>query len=134
MLSLPTLAHPLSNADESPATKQTRHAMIPPTHDDSRIVLPSWAERRQSMTLGGCQWMIADNCCRKSSNRPLVAVVATGETVGVGQTEKNSVRAYVFRFALKLGHCSTHSACLKGANMRLMHRSKEHFYSITSSA
>jgi len=30
------------------------------------------------------------------------AVVATGETVGVGQTEKNSVRAYVFRFALKL--------------------------------
>jgi len=32
----------------------------------------------------------------------LVAVVATGETVGVGQTEKNSVRAYVFRFALKL--------------------------------
>ena len=31
------------------------------------------------------------------------AVVATGETVGVGQTEKNSVRAYVFRFALKLG-------------------------------
>jgi hypothetical protein len=99
MLSLPTLAHPLSNADESPATKQTRHAMIRPTHDDSRIVLPSWAERRQSMTLGGCQWMIADNCCRKSSNRQLVAVVATGETVGVGQTEKNSVRAYVFRFA-----------------------------------
>ncbi len=46
--------------------------------------------------------MIADNCCRKSSSRPLVAVVATGETVGVGQTEKNSVRAYVFRFALKL--------------------------------
>ena len=42
----------------------------------------------------------------------------------MGQTEKNSVRAYVFRFALKLGHCSTHSACLKGANCRLMHRSK----------
>jgi hypothetical protein len=34
----------------------------------------------------------------------------------VGQNEKNSVRAYVFRFALKLGHRSTHSACLKGAN------------------
>src|SRR5882724_7237612 len=31
------------------------------------------------------------------------------------QTRKNSVRAYVFRFALKLGHRSTHSACLKGA-------------------
>src|SRR5207244_3973996 len=30
MLSLPTLAHPLSNADESPAAKQTRHAIAPP--------------------------------------------------------------------------------------------------------
>src|SRR6266849_9879849 len=27
-----------------------------------------------------------------------------------GQTEKNSVRAYVFRFALELGHCSMQSA------------------------
>jgi hypothetical protein len=33
----------------------------------------------------------------------------------VGQTEKNSVRAYVFRFAPELGHCSAQSACLKGA-------------------
>jgi hypothetical protein len=32
-----------------------------------------------------------------------------------GQTEKNSVRAYVFRFALELGHRSTQSACLKRA-------------------
>src|SRR4030081_1622210 len=40
----------------------------------------------------------------------------------IGQTEKNSVRAYVFRFALELGHCSTQSACLKRANNRLMHR------------
>jgi hypothetical protein len=31
-----------------------------------------------------------------------------------GQTEKNSVRAYVFRFAPKLGHCSM-QACLIGA-------------------
>src|SRR5216684_3551025 len=31
---------------------------------------------------------------------------------------KNSVRAYVFRFALELGHCSMQSACLKGANRR----------------
>ncbi len=37
----------------------------------------------------------------------------------LGQTEKNSVRAYVFRFALKLGHCSMQSACLKGASNRL---------------
>jgi hypothetical protein len=35
--------------------------------------------------------------------------------VALGQTEKNSVRAYVFRFALKLGHCSIQSACLKRA-------------------
>jgi hypothetical protein len=41
-----------------------------------------------------------------------------------GQTEKNSVRAYVFRFTLELGHCSMHSACLKGAIFRRMHRSK----------
>ena len=36
----------------------------------------------------------------------------------MGQTEKNSVRAYVFRFALELGHCSTQSACLKGVESR----------------
>src|SRR5258708_7122872 len=35
---------------------------------------------------------------------------------GLGQTEKNSVRAYVFRFALEPGHCSMQSACLKRAN------------------
>src|SRR5271154_2902119 len=34
----------------------------------------------------------------------------------LGQTEKNSARAYVFRFALELGHCSIQSACLKRAN------------------
>src|SRR3982074_3101994 len=52
----------------------------------------------------------------------------------LGQTEKNSVRAYVFRFALELGHCSTQSACLKGANNGLMHRSKPCRHSIASSA
>jgi hypothetical protein len=36
-----------------------------------------------------------------------------------GQTEKNSVRAHVFRFALELGHCSTQLACLKRANFGL---------------
>ena len=35
----------------------------------------------------------------------------------LGQTEKNSVRANVFRFVPELGHCSAQSACLKGANM-----------------
>jgi predicted methyltransferase MtxX (methanogen marker protein 4) len=38
--------------------------------------------------------MIADNCCRKSSNRPVVAVVATGETVDVGRSRpKRAVAA-----------------------------------------
>jgi hypothetical protein len=34
---------------------------------------------------------------------------------GSDQTEKNSVRAFVFRLALELGHCSMQSACLKRA-------------------
>jgi hypothetical protein len=40
------------------------------------------------------------------------------------QTEKNSVRAYVFRFALELGHSSMQSSLRFCANKRLMHRSK----------
>ena len=40
------------------------------------------------MTLCGGQRMIADNCCRKSSNRRLAPVVATGETAGVGQKRR----------------------------------------------
>jgi hypothetical protein len=34
----------------------------------------------------------------------------------IGQTEKNSVRAYVFRFALELGHRSMQLACRKRAS------------------
>jgi hypothetical protein len=34
-----------------------------------------------------------------------------------GQTEKNSVRANVFRFALELGHRVMMSACLKRAKL-----------------
>src|ERR1700761_6206565 len=53
--------------------------------------------------------------------RPLTASSAKplathGRTIHLGQTEQNSVRAYVFRFALELGHCSIRSACLKRAN------------------
>ncbi len=40
------------------------------------------------MTLCGGQRMIADNCCRKSSNRRLAPVVATGEPAGVGQKRR----------------------------------------------
>ena len=45
----------------------------------------------------------------------IFAVELLSESV-VGQTEKNSVRAYVFRFALELGHCSVQSTCLKRTN------------------
>src|SRR5258707_9780232 len=48
---------------------------------------------------------------------PYSARTAFDTTSALGQTEKTSVRAYVFRFALELGHCSTQSACLKRANM-----------------
>jgi hypothetical protein len=33
-----------------------------------------------------------------------------GRTIHLGQSEKSSVRVYVFRFALELGHCSTQPA------------------------
>src|SRR6266403_4300548 len=52
----------------------------------------------------------------------------------MGQTEKNSVRAYVFRFTPELGHCSSQSACLKRATNGLMHCNIQDRYSITSSA
>ena len=56
--------------------------------------------------------------------RPLTAnptnLLAThGRTIHPGQTEKNSARAYVFRFALELGHFLDAAACLKGASNRL---------------
>jgi hypothetical protein len=47
---------------------------------------------------------------------------------GLGQTAKNSLRAYVFRFAPELGHCSTQSALRICAN-----RGSRGSYSITSS-
>ena len=52
--------------------------------------------------------------------------VALAMWSAVGQAEKNSLRAYVFRFALELGHCSTQSACLK--------RVRDRHYSIASAA
>src|SRR5271156_5855074 len=45
-------------------------------------------------------------------------------TSEMGQTAKNSQRAYVFRFAPELGHCATRSALRICARSRLMHRSK----------
>ena len=39
----------------------------------------------------------------------LIEVIGVRKTYphGLGQSEKTSVRVYIFRFALKLGHCST---------------------------
>src|SRR6266404_1772368 len=39
-----------------------------------------------------------------------------GALSDLGPNRKSSRRAYVFRFTLELGHCSTQSACLKRAN------------------
>jgi hypothetical protein len=46
----------------------------------------------------------------------------------MGQTEKNSVRAYVFRFTPELGHCSPQSACLKRAMCGRLRVSKSFFH------
>jgi hypothetical protein len=57
---------------------------------------------------------------KKPTRRPNPSPPARDRKMsGEGQTEKNSARAYVFRYALKLGHCSRQSACLKRANFRL---------------
>src|SRR5882757_5966768 len=40
----------------------------------------------------------------------------SGSMSELGQTEKNSLRADVFRVIPESGHCSMQSACLKGAN------------------
>jgi hypothetical protein len=44
--------------------------------------------------------------------------------ISVGQTEKNSMRANVFRFDPESGPCPIRSALRICANTRLMHRSK----------
>jgi hypothetical protein len=76
----------------------------------------------------------AHEVIERQARDPLLAILDDSGSRSVqGQTEKNSVRAYVFRFALELGHCSTQSACLKGAIIGLMHRSRI-YYSITWSA
>jgi hypothetical protein len=52
----------------------------------------------------------------RTATQSAMALLEPGRSSRSYQTEKNSVRAYVFRFALELGHCSTQSACLKCAN------------------
>src|SRR5260370_42612909 len=54
------------------------------------------------------------------------AMLALWLMTALGQTEKNSVRANVFRVAPDSGHCSMQSALRICANRRLIHRSKRH--------
>src|SRR5262249_25319221 len=87
MLSLPTLAHPLSKTNKRPASKQTRRdTVLPSSTMTTECTLLPWttsrAERWQPMLLGGYQQTIADKCCQMSSIRPLPTVVAAGETDG----------------------------------------------------
>ena len=46
----------------------------------------------------------------KMIRTPDLKIRSLGHTSGSGQTEKNSLRAYVFRFATELGHCPMQSA------------------------
>jgi hypothetical protein len=62
-----------------------------------------------------------------------MSVAVERESV-VGQTEKNSVRAYVFRVTPESGHCPMQSAYLKGAMKRTHAPQQTGRYSITSSA
>jgi hypothetical protein len=63
---------------------------------------------------------------RISQRRPK-PLAPHGRTIHSGQTEKNSVRAYVFGFALKLGHCSMQSACLNRAMCGRLQVGKDFF-------
>src|SRR5258708_36304264 len=49
-----------------------------------------------------------------------------GRTIHLGQTEKNSVRANVFRVAPDSGHCSMQSALRICGNRSLIHRCKRY--------
>jgi hypothetical protein len=93
----------------------------------SSAVASPWCKTRAMPPLVGFQ---TGQCCRGHFRKPRVETLTEihrqpysitrplrrALMSAWGQTEKNSVRAYVFRFALKLGHCSMHSACLKGAH------------------
>src|SRR5258706_6875616 len=56
----------------------------------------------------------------------LLAVIGVRKTFphGLGQKRKSSMRAHVFRFDTKCGHCATESACPFRATSGLMHCSK----------
>src|SRR3979490_2879875 len=59
-------------------------------------------------------------CTERSrlSGRRMKPLATHGRTIHSGQTEKNSLRANVFRVTPESGHFSMQSACLKGATSR----------------
>src|SRR5258707_14107830 len=76
-----------------------------------------------------------DGCRDKTIKKTILrALRARTFSRGLGQKAKYSLRADVFRFAPESGLKSDIAPCPKGANNGLMHRSKEHRHSITSSA
>ena len=58
---------------------------------------------------------IPDRNAAGSSSRSRPQTAHNAQRSASGQTEKNSVGAYVFRVAPNSGHCPMQSACLKGA-------------------
>jgi hypothetical protein len=69
-----------------------------------------WRKRLARLVVG-----LPDQLRRPARNKPKTPPDSKTHYVtaffdSIGQTEKNSVRAYVFRFALNIGHCSMHSA------------------------
>jgi hypothetical protein len=59
--------------------------------------------------------MLSPSWRRHPRLQPLFGIRQHDGWTAMGQTEKNSVRANVFRFAPELGHCWMQSACLKRA-------------------
>src|SRR5260370_31801843 len=76
-----------------------------------------------------------DGCRDKTIKKTILrALRARTFSRGLGQKQKSSMRAYVFRFTPESGLKSDIARCPKSANRRLMHRSKQQNYSMISSA
>ena len=83
------------------------------------MVSPVNASRRPSRDAAhhsGSGWLAKPSPWGTFTSYSLPAFLAHSES---GQTEKNSMRAYVFRFAPELGHCPKRSALRICAKKRL---------------
>src|SRR5215831_17413332 len=96
------------------SAERDRHPGIRPVSQLNTwpVVSPVNASRRPSRDAAhhsGSGWLAKPSPWGTFTSYSLPAFLAHS---AMGQTEKNSLRAYVFRFALELGHCSMPSACL----------------------